>query len=165
MKNIITILTLLIVSLQSYSQTISYNDIIFIMNNVETEKIDDMLNKKGFVIGEVTNSNDCGSFDWNYKNTERKLTNVQVIKKLCDEQNNKVVLYTSTNSNNYEIIRKQVLKLGYKKLGENTYGDMLNIGYQKGKYRFQFSKKMYKKFEENNLKIIDYTIILRVQKD
>ena len=139
--------------------------IIFIMNNVETEKIDDMLNKKGFVIGEVTNSNDCGSFDWNYKNTERKLTNVQVIKKLCDEQNNKVVLYTSTNSNNYEIIRKQVLKLGYKKLGENTYGDMLNIGYQKGKYRFQFSKKMYKKFEENNLKIIDYTIILRVQKD
>lgn len=165
MKKIIIILTLLIVSLQSYSQTITYKDLIFIMNNEETEKIDDILNNKGFMIGEVTNSNDCGSFDWNYRNTERKLSNVQIIKKLCDEQNNKVVLYTSSNSNNYEIIRKEVIRLGYKKIGENTYGDMLNIGYQKGKYRFQFSKKMYKEFEEKNLKIIDYTIILRVQKD
>jgi hypothetical protein len=135
------------------------------MNNEETEKIDDFLSKKGFEIGEVSNSNDCGSFDWNYKNTERKLSNVQMIKKLCDEQNNKVVLYTSTNSTNYEIIRKEVIKMGYKKIGENTYGDMLNIGYQKGKYRFQFSKKMYKEIEENNQKIIDYTIVLRVQKD
>jgi hypothetical protein len=117
------------------------------------------------MLGEVSNSNDCGSFDWNYKNTERKLSNVQMIKKLCDEQNNKVVLYTSTNSTNYEIIRKEVIKMGYKKIGENTYGDMLNIGYQKGKYRFQFSKKMYKEIEENNQKIIDYTIVLRVQKD
>jgi hypothetical protein len=135
------------------------------MNNEETEKIDDVLNKKGFTIGEVSNSNGCGSFDWNYKNIERKLSNVQMIKKLCDEQNNKVVLYTLTNSTNYEIIRKEVIKLGYKKIGENTYGDMLNIGYQKGKYRFQFSKKMYKEIEENNQKIIDYSIVLRVQKD
>lgn len=165
MKTITTFLILLIVSLQSYSQTITYKDLLFIMNNEETEKIDDVLNKKGFMLGEVSNSNDCGSFDWNYKNTERKLSNVQMIKKLCDEQNNKVVLYTSTNSTNYEIIRKEVIKMGYKKIGENTYGDMLNIGYQKGKYRFQFSKKMYKEIEENNQKIIDYTIVLRVQKD
>jgi len=165
MKTITTFLILLIVSLQSYSQTITYKDLLFIMNNEETEKIDDVLNKKGFMLGEVSNSNDCGSFDWNYKNTERKLSNVQMIKKLCDEQNNKVVLYTSTNSSNYEIIRKEVIKMGYKKIGENTYGDMLNIGYQKGKYRFQFSKKMYKEIEENNQKIIDYTIVLRVQKD
>ena len=82
MKNILIILTLLIISLQTYSQTVSYNDIIFIMNNVETEKIDDMLNKKGFVIGEVNNSNDCSSFDWNYKNIEQKLDNVHVVKKL-----------------------------------------------------------------------------------
>ena len=165
MKKIIIITILFIVSLQSYSQTITYKDLLFIMNNKETEKIDDVLNKKGFMLGEVSNSNDCGSFDWNYKNTERKLSNVQMIKKLCDEQNNKVVLYTSTNSSNYEIIRKEVINLGYKKIGENTYGDMLNIGYQKGKYRFQFSKKMYKEIEENNQKIIDYTIVLRVQKD
>ncbi len=165
MKKIIITTILFIVSLQSYSQTITYKDLLFIMNNEETEKIDDVLNKKGFKLGEVSNSNDCGSFDWNYKNTERKLSNVQMIKKLCDEQNNKVVLYTSTNSSNYEIIRKEVIKLGYKKIGENTYGDMLNIGYQKGKYRFQFSKKMYKEIEEKNQKIIDYTIVLRVQKD
>jgi hypothetical protein len=165
MKKIIILISLFIVSLQSFSQTITYKDLLFIMNNEETEKIDDVLNKKGFMLGEVSNSNDCGSFDWNYKNTERKLSNVQMIKKLCDEQNNKVVLYTSTNSSNYEIIRKEVIKLGYKKIGENTYGDMLNIGYQKGKYRFQFSKKMYKEIEENNQKIIDYTIVLRVQKD
>lgn len=165
MKKIIILTILLIVSLQSYSQKITYKELLFIMNNEETEKIDDMLNTKGFKIGEVSNLNNCGSFDWNYRNIERKLSNVQMIKKLCDEQNNKVVLYTSTNPTNYEIIRKEIIKLGYKKIGENTYGDMLNIGYQKGKYRFQFSKKMYKEIEENNQKIIDYTIVLRVQKD
>lgn len=165
MKKITLSFILIIVCLTSYSQTITYKDLLFIMNNEETEKIDDILNKKGFMIGDVSNSNNCGSFDWNYKNIERKLSNVQMIKKLCDEQNNKVVLYTSTNPTNYEIIRKEVVKLGYKKIGENTYGDMLNIGYQQGKYRFQFSKKMYKEIEENNQKIIDYTIVLRVQKD
>jgi hypothetical protein len=164
MKKIITILTLLIVSLQTYSQTISYNDIIFIMNNEETEKIDDILNKKGFMIGEVTNSNDCGSFDWNYKNTEQKLNNVHVVKKLCDEHNNKVVVYSSTNQNNYEIIRKEVLKYGYKKIGENTYGDMLNFGYQKGKYRFQFSKKKVGSINDKKYLLTQYLIFLRVQK-
>ena len=106
MKSILFIIFLFSLSISSYCQTISYKDLLFIINNEETEKIDDFLSKKGFEIGEVSNSNDCGSFDWNYKNTERKLSNVQMIKKLCDEQNNKVVLYTSTNSTNYEIIRK-----------------------------------------------------------
>ena len=165
MKNILIILTLLIISLQTYSQTVSYNDIIFIMNNVETEKIDDMLNKKGFVIGEVNNSNDCSSFDWNYKNIEQKLDNVHVVKKLCDEHNNKVVVYISTNLNNYEIIRKEVVKYGYKKNGENAYGDMLNFEYQKGKYRFQFSKKNVQSINEKKNQLTQYLIILRVQKD
>jgi hypothetical protein len=53
MKKIIIITILFIVSLQSYSQTITYKDLLFIMNNEETEKIDDVLNKKGFRQGEI----------------------------------------------------------------------------------------------------------------
>ena len=74
MKKKVSILLLLIVSLQSYSQTITYKDLFFILNNEETEKIDDFLSNKGFEIGEVSNSNGCGSFTWGYKNKEMKLS-------------------------------------------------------------------------------------------
>jgi len=165
MKKIIILTILFIVTLQSHSQTITYKDLLFIMNNEETEKIDDFLSKKGFEIGEVSNSNDCPSFTWEYKNIETKLSKVQHIKKLCDDDfNNRKVTYGSSNSFNYETIRKEILKIGYKKLGENTHGDMLNIGFEKGKYRVIFSKKKLSRIGENNKEIIIYIVNLVTEK-
>jgi hypothetical protein len=164
MKKKVSILLLLIVSLQSYSQTITYKDLFFILNNEETEKIDDFLSNKGFEIGEVSNSNGCGSFTWGYKNKEMKLSQVQQLVKLCDENNNIKVSYGSSNPTNYEIVRKEIIKMGYKKLGENTHGDMLNFGYEKGKYRIVFSKKMSSGNIENSNKKMLYIIILSTQK-
>lgn len=154
---------LLIISVSSYSQTITYKDLLFIMNNEETEKIDDFLSKKGFELGEVSNSNDCPSFTWEYKNKETKLSKVQQIQKICDD-NNKKVTYGSSNSINYEILRKEIIKLGYKKLGENTHGDMLNFGFEKGKYRIILSKKKMDGYEENSNKIFFYIVNLITQK-
>ena len=54
--------------------------------------------------------------------------------------------------------------MGYKKLGENTHGDMLNFGYEKGKYRIVFSKKMSSGNIENSNKKMLYIIILSTQK-
>lgn len=164
MKKKVSILLLLIVSITSYSQTITYKDLLFIMNNKETEKIDDFLSKKGFEIGEVSNSNGCGLFTWGYKNNELKLSQVQQIVKLCDENNNINVSYGSSNPTNYEIVRKEIIKIGYKKLGENTYGDMLNFGYEKGKYRIIFSKKKSEKYDGVNNKTILYKIRLLTQR-
>jgi hypothetical protein len=160
MKKKVIILLLLIVSITSYSQTITYKDLLFIINNEETEKIDDFLSKKGFEIEDVSNSNGCDSFIWGYKNNELKLSQVHQILKLCDENNNINVSYGSSNPTNYEIVRKEIIKLGYKKLGENTHGNMLNFGYEKGKYRIVFSKK---KSEESD-KTILYNIMIRTQK-
>lgn len=165
MKKITLFFILIIVSLTSYSQTITYKDLLFIMNNEETEKIDDFLSKKGFELGEVSNSNDCPSFTWEYKNKETKLSKVQQIQKLCDENNNRKVTYGSSNSINYDILRKEIINLGYKKLGENTHGDMLNFGFEKGKYRIILSKKKVNGYEENNNKIYFYIVNLITQKD
>lgn len=165
MKKIILSFILIIGYLTSYSQMISYKDMLFIMNNEETEKIDDFLSKKGFEIGEVINSTDCPSFSWEYKNTETKLSKVQYIKKQCnDDFNNRNVIYGSSNSYNYETIRKEILLMGYKKLGENTHGDMLNIGFEKGKYRVVFSKKKVSRIGENNKEVIIYLVSLITEK-
>jgi hypothetical protein len=164
MKKIFILTILFIVTLHSYSQTITYKDLLFIINSEETEKIDDFLSKKGFEIGEVSNSNGCGSFTWGYKNNELKLSQVQQIVKLCDENNNINVSYGSSNPTNYEIVRKEIIKMGYKKLGENTHANMLNFGYEKGKYRIVFSKKKGEKYDGVNNKTILYIIMILTQR-
>jgi len=143
MIKILFILFFITVSFSTYSQIITYKDLIFIMNNEETEKIDDLLNMKGFMIGEVkeiSETNECVSFDWNYENKENKKNNIHVMKKLC-YNNNKIVTYSSTNSKNYLLIKSEIIKLGYKKNGENYNGGMLNTFYKKGKYSIHFGKK------------------------
>ncbi len=156
---------IILIPLYTFSQSISYNDLLFIMNSNEIEKIDNLLVNKGFNIGKVGNSNDCDSFEWNYKNTEQRLNNVHMVQKMCDEYNNLVVVYSTTNPKNYQIIKNEILRLKYKKIGENTYGNMLNVGYQKGKYRFQFSKKDVEKINDVKYILTQYLIFLRVQKN
>ena len=141
MKIIISILFFTIVSFQTYSQSISYKDLMFILNNEETEKIDDYLNIKGFQISELkekdyTKIKDCGSIEWEYKKKGDGLDKIHTIIKNCSN-GNKVTIYSSFNSRNYQIIKDEVIKLGYKKTGENYKSEMLNTFYEKGKYNIK----------------------------
>lgn len=141
MKKIIILLSVIIISLSSYSQTITYKDLLFVMNNIEIENIDNLLSNKGFKIGEIDNEQEyCKKFEWNYENREKLISKIQTIQKTCDSNYN-IVIYSSTNSKNYLQIKNELLQLGYKKDGENYNGGMLNSFYQKGKYKFQLGKK------------------------
>lgn len=162
MKKYILVFLLFTIYLNSYSQNISYKDLIFIMNSSETERIDELLTKRGYLLGEVSNSNDCDSFEWNFKNLNQKPNNIHIVKKFCDEHNNKVVAYSTTNPNFYQSIKTEVLNEKYKKIGENTYGNMLNVAYKKGDYNFQFSKKNVEKINNETFILNQYVILLRV---
>lgn len=157
MKRILITLSLIIVSLQSYSQTITYKDLLFVMNNIEIENIDTYLSNKRFKIGEIDNEQEyCKNFEWNYENKELLVSKIQRIQKTCDS-NYKIVTYSSTNSKNYLQIKNELIQLGYKKTGENYYGGMLNSFYQKGKNKFQLGKK-------NIDDITQYLVIYRILK-
>jgi hypothetical protein len=157
MKKIIILISLFNVSLQSFSQTITFRDLVFVMNDIEIENIDTYLSYKGFKIGEIDNEGEfCKKFEWNYENKELVISKIQRIQKTCDS-NYKIVTYSSTNSKNYLQIKNELIQLGYKKNGENYNGGMLNSFYQKGKNKFQLGKK-------NIDEITQYLVIYRVVK-
>jgi len=157
MKKKVCIFLLLFITVTSYSQTITYKDLLFIMNDIEIENIDTYLSNKGFKIGEIDNEGEfCKKFEWNYENKELVISKIQRIQKTCDS-NYKIVTYSSTNSKNYLQIKNELIKLGYKKNGENYNGGMLNSFYQKGKNKFQLGKK-------NIDEITQYLVIYRILK-
>jgi hypothetical protein len=136
---------------------------MFILNNEETEKIDDFLNKKGFQISKVkekdiTKIKDCGSVEWEYKVKVDGLDGLQTIEKHCSE-GKKITTYSSYNSQNYQKIKNEIIELGYKKIGENYKGERLNVYYRKGNYVIIFFKSVYDK-PQFGIKKNSYQIML-----
>jgi hypothetical protein len=165
MKKIVITLSILITSITSFSQTITYKDLFFIINNQDIEKIDTLLNNRGLNIMEVKNISDtlkCGSIMWNYPNKEKKLDNFHQVIKSCINDSLQVV-YIYSKPENYSEIKNEIIISGFQKKRENFKNNMLNMFYVKGKYTIQIGKGTIGK-ERNITPVFVFSVMKKIEK-
>jgi len=156
MKKIIILISIYFITISSYSQTITYKDLIFILNSEDIDKIDDLLYKKGLTIGNVENGNgNCKNFKWTLPQNKWKEDKIHIIYKEC-KGSKKEVRYQSTNPINYNLIKNEISKIGYKKKFEFHDNGFFSYNYEKGEYNIYFGKT-------SDVNITDYFISLEVE--